>query len=49
MTLTCGKPESGSKSDVSGMDEVGSDGNQSVSADWLAADWLAGSMPYLPM
>jgi len=40
MTLTCGKLESGSKSDMSqfqeGMDAVGSVKNLSVSADWLA-------------
>jgi len=48
MALTSGRPESGSKSDAlqfqEGMAAVGSEENQSVSADWLAADWLAGSM-----
>ena len=48
MTLTSGRPESSSRSDAlqfqEGMDAVGSEENQSVSADWLAAVWLAGSM-----
>ena len=46
MTLTSGRPESGSKSDAlqfqEGMAAVGSEENQSVSADW--SHWLDGSM-----